>query len=71
MLRRVAALTLLLVTAALLETTVFSALAVAGHSPSLVALTVVGTSAWPVMSSTARPGRCWLVQESTCVDQLL
>lgn len=44
MVARVAALGLLLVTAALLETTVFAALAVAGHAPSLVTLTVVGVA---------------------------
>lgn len=42
MIARIGALGALLVTAALLETVVFSALAVAGHAPMIIALTVVG-----------------------------
>jgi rod shape-determining protein MreD len=44
MLVRFTALALLLVTAALLESTVFAALAIAGHTPSIVTLTVVGVA---------------------------
>jgi rod shape-determining protein MreD len=44
MLLRFAALALLLVTAALIESTVFAGLAIAGHTPSIVALTVVAVA---------------------------
>ena len=43
-LARGAVLVVVLVTALVLETTVFSALAVGGHTPSLVTLTVVGVA---------------------------